>query len=345
MTESLERRRATAPSLVVVKVSFKVLGFIHRASTKGTEVLDVRLMLRLLRHSEFFICSQQKGLDLAPSQHDPRIRKQPVEFENNNVPLNDVVERDSYAHKKTSGGNSDQVEVGVECQLLNSFLHFNDKNNKKPLNYQRNRDDDNSSMLEDSFPDRVRSFDLHFRIGNYVIQHCLDLSNVNFTGTIVRQFLGNISALSIQRFSSNIVEKCIRAADPDEKRAIIDEILADNGVGRLLLDPFGNYVCQTALDYDDRGQWDKLVGQIKPILPKIRDTPYVRKIQSKIAGEGKHQMNGGGGFHQRLGVGGIPPMAHGSSWCLSCPLSPVRPDPSSPFLWLAAIHLCGWIST
>ncbi|KAH8923869.1 ARM repeat-containing protein [Atractiella rhizophila] len=151
--------------------------------------------------------------------------------------------------------------------------------------------------------------------GNYTVQYCLDLSDARFTEAIVRQFLGNICALSAQKFSSNVVEKCIRVADPVGRRAIIDEILADNRVERLLRDSFGNYVCQTALDYADPGQRAaQLISQIRPILPQIRNTPYGKRIQSKIARESNDHMNRGGGFHHGLMGGnqfGMPTMGLG----------------------------------
>lgn len=43
--------------------------------------------------------------------------------------------------------------------------------------------------------------------GNYVVQYVLDLNDSRFIEAIVRQFLGNVCALSMQKFSSNVVEK------------------------------------------------------------------------------------------------------------------------------------------
>jgi hypothetical protein len=43
--------------------------------------------------------------------------------------------------------------------------------------------------------------------GNYVVQYILDLNDNRFSDAVIRQFLGNICALSVQKFSSNVIEK------------------------------------------------------------------------------------------------------------------------------------------
>ncbi|KAH8930321.1 ARM repeat-containing protein [Atractiella rhizophila] len=148
------------------------------------------------------------------------------------------------------------------------------------------------------------------RFGNYTVPCCLDLSDGGFTKAIVRRFLGKIRDLSVQKLSSNVVEKCIRVADPIAKRAIIDEILADNFVKRLLLDELGNYICQTALELAEPDQRAMLIHHIIPILSYSRHTPHGRRIQSKITRENIHHMNRGGRFHHgltggRMGLVGI----------------------------------------
>jgi hypothetical protein len=102
--------------------------------------------------------------------------------------------------------------------------------------------------------------------GNYVVQYVLDLNDNRFIEAIVRQFLGNVSALSAQKFSSNVVEKCIRVADATGRRAIIDELLVKQRLERLLRDSFANYVVQTALDYAEPAQRTQLIETVSSIL-------------------------------------------------------------------------------
>ncbi|GAA6061092.1 hypothetical protein JCM10212_006293 [Sporobolomyces blumeae] len=150
--------------------------------------------------------------------------------------------------------------------------------------------------------------------GNYVVQYVLDLNDNRFIEAIVRQFLGNVSALSAQKFSSNVVEKCIRVADATGRRAIIDELLVKQRLERLLRDSFANYVVQTALDYAEPAQRAQLIETIRPILPMIRNTPYGKRIQSKIQRETNDHMRHGGYHGHYIPAGGhfygMPPSMH-----------------------------------
>lgn len=43
--------------------------------------------------------------------------------------------------------------------------------------------------------------------GNYVVQYVLDLGDIHYTDTLVRCFLEHVCDLSVQKFSSNVIEK------------------------------------------------------------------------------------------------------------------------------------------
>lgn len=119
--------------------------------------------------------------------------------------------------------------------------------------------------------------------GNYVIQYIVDLNEPAFTEPVVAMFQGCVSQLSRHKFSSNVIEKCLRCAQAPSKDMIVDEMLAPQEIERLLRDSFGNYVVQTALDHATPHMKFRLVESIRPILPQIRATPYGRRIQAKIS--------------------------------------------------------------
>ena len=120
--------------------------------------------------------------------------------------------------------------------------------------------------------------------GNYVVQYILDLDEPQFTQPLCMSFLGKIAPLSKQKFSSNVIEKCLRTADPETKRALIDEMIMGNELEKMLRDSFANYVVQTALDYADPTTRARIVECVKPILPHIKQTPHGRRIANKIQG-------------------------------------------------------------
>ena len=43
-----------------------------------------------------------------------------------------------------------------------------------------------------------------------VVQYILDLNDNRFSDGVIRQFTGNVCALSVQKFSSNVIEKVYR---------------------------------------------------------------------------------------------------------------------------------------
>ncbi|KAK3107966.1 hypothetical protein LTR53_017956, partial [Teratosphaeriaceae sp. CCFEE 6253] len=118
--------------------------------------------------------------------------------------------------------------------------------------------------------------------GNYVVQYILDLGEPCFTEPLCRSFFGQIAYLSKQKFSSNVIEKCIRCSQHETKRVLVNEIAVPHELDKLLRDSFANYVVQTAMDFADEEAKSMLIENIRPILPAIRHTPYGRRIQTKI---------------------------------------------------------------
>jgi hypothetical protein len=118
--------------------------------------------------------------------------------------------------------------------------------------------------------------------GNYVVQYVLDLPFPQLVSALVRSFLGHIRLLAMQKFSSNVIEKCLNV-DKETRPAIIDEMMEDNALAQLLQDPYANYVVQTALVVSEPEQHLRLVEAIRPHMPMLRNTPYGKRIQSKIS--------------------------------------------------------------
>jgi hypothetical protein len=119
--------------------------------------------------------------------------------------------------------------------------------------------------------------------GNYVVQYILDLNDPAFTTPMCEGFQGKVVELSKQKFSSNVIEKCIRCAEMSAKQLLIEELLVDvEELEQLMRDSYGNYVVQTALEFAPPALCLHLIEIMRPILPSIRQTPYGRRIQSKV---------------------------------------------------------------
>lgn len=61
------------------------------------------------------------------------------------------------------------------------------------------------------------------------------------------QFEGRYVELSKQKFSSNVVEKCLKIFSENDKAKIILELLSAPRFDQLVQDPYANYVVHTAL--------------------------------------------------------------------------------------------------
>jgi len=143
--------------------------------------------------------------------------------------------------------------------------------------------------------------------GNYVLQYIVDLAEPAFTDPLCYSFQGSIPLLSKQKFSSNVMEKCLRGAQSSVTRMMIEEMLNANELEKMLRDSFANYVVQTALDYADPETKSRLVEAIRPILPAVRSTPYGRRIHGRISGnEGQGRLSGGATPNDASSPGQIP---------------------------------------
>jgi hypothetical protein len=86
----------------------------------------------------------------------------------------------------------------------------------------------------------------------------------------------------VQKFSSNVVEKCLELANDKLKVKMIEELINPERLPRLLQDPYANYVIQKALSVSKKAQFERLVAVIKPHLLALRNTSFGKRIQSKI---------------------------------------------------------------
>ncbi|CAO3570646.1 unnamed protein product [Mortierella alpina] len=149
--------------------------------------------------------------------------------------------------------------------------------------------------------------------GNYVVQYVLDLADSRFTDALIRRFIGSVCVLSVQKFSSNVMEKCIRVAEPETRKFLIEEMINKTRLDKLLRDSYANYVVQTSLECADPIQRGLLVDCIRPLLPAIRNTPYGKRIQSKLH---RDQVSTAHNHMNHLPMGNVgmsihPGMGHG----------------------------------
>ena len=83
--------------------------------------------------------------------------------------------------------------------------------------------------------------------GNFIIQHVINLSESEYNEKIFYYVKDNFLRLSKQKYSSNVIDKCILQEDSELRSSVIDRMLELKCVGELLVDQYGNYGSELVL--------------------------------------------------------------------------------------------------
>ena len=123
--------------------------------------------------------------------------------------------------------------------------------------------------------------------GNYVVQYVLDVCGDDEVHAICESVIGKVCVLAVQKFSSNVMEKCLERCTDRVREEYLNELNDTNQIRELMMDPFGNYVVQRALSVSTHAQAIRLVETMKPHLSTqngggIRNTAGGRRILGKI---------------------------------------------------------------
>eukprot|EP00522_Entomoneis_paludosa_P015326 CAMPEP_0172440012 /NCGR_PEP_ID=MMETSP1065-20121228/817_1 /TAXON_ID=265537 /ORGANISM="Amphiprora paludosa, Strain CCMP125" /LENGTH=1005 /DNA_ID=CAMNT_0013188789 /DNA_START=254 /DNA_END=3268 /DNA_ORIENTATION=- len=131
--------------------------------------------------------------------------------------------------------------------------------------------------------------------GNYVVQYVLDVCSDEDVHAVCESVVGKVNLLAIQKFSSNVMEKCLERCSERVKEMYMEEMSDAERVRELMMDPFGNYVVQRALSVATHTQAIRLVEAMRPHLVAtqtggpngqrnggVRNTAGGRRIIAKI---------------------------------------------------------------
>jgi len=77
--------------------------------------------------------------------------------------------------------------------------------------------------------------------GNFIIQQILKLKNDAYTKSIFDYICENLSQFSKQKYSSNVVDKCILYEDDNYRDLVINKMISSKLIPELIADQFGNY--------------------------------------------------------------------------------------------------------
>ncbi|KAK6916366.1 LOW QUALITY PROTEIN: Pumilio RNA-binding repeat [Dillenia turbinata] len=119
--------------------------------------------------------------------------------------------------------------------------------------------------------------------GNYVVQHVIDGKKPHACAILIQNLQGYFVSLSMNKYGSNVVEKCLNELSKDQSKGIIIEIMTSRDFLTVLQDPFGNFVAQTALlRSQDMGQLhDTLVDLILRHYPFLNSHPHGKRVLAR----------------------------------------------------------------
>jgi len=126
-----------------------------------------------------------------------------------------------------------------------------------------------------------RSF-LTDQYGNYVLQNIISYQNFTAIRVITESFLKEILKLSKEKFSSNVIEKCMDYCDEETKEKILKKLANPEYIPVLLMDMYGNYVIQKALQISYEPYYSVFIENIGPVLENLRNLSFGAKLYTKF---------------------------------------------------------------
>ncbi|KAG9318499.1 armadillo-type protein [Chiua virens] len=113
------------------------------------------------------------------------------------------------------------------------------------------------------------------QFGNYVVQFVLEQGKPHDRYQVIAKLRGQMLNMARHKFASNVCEKALVTATTEERRGLVEEIIAPKPDGvspivSMMKDQFANYVLQRALTVADQDQKDQLASKIRPQLVSMR---------------------------------------------------------------------------
>ncbi|CAB1107770.1 unnamed protein product [Ectocarpus sp. CCAP 1310/34] len=125
--------------------------------------------------------------------------------------------------------------------------------------------------------------------GNYVVQYVLGICSHDEAVALVNVPLGKVgnekmvAMLSMQKFSSNVIEKCMDRASEEIIVKYVHELADPAAMRPLLQDQYANYVIQKTLQLAPRDAALTLVESIREHLVLMRNSSGGRRMLTRIS--------------------------------------------------------------
>ena len=137
------------------------------------------------------------------------------------------------------------------------------------------------NLIVDNIIKNFSSF-INDEFGNISLKRLIKLNNENYNSKIFPCIKDSIINFSCQKFSSNVIEACIDNNTTLKKKTIEKLIDDDSIISKLILDQFGNYIVQKALQNSEQKEFDIIINIIKNNEKKLKQSQHGKVIYEKL---------------------------------------------------------------
>ncbi|CAN7094451.1 hypothetical protein BRARA_I03366 [Brassica rapa] len=115
--------------------------------------------------------------------------------------------------------------------------------------------------------------------GNYAVQFVIEMRDFQATAMVLARLKGHYVELSMQKFSSHLVERCLTHC-AESRPQIVLELISVHRFDLLIQDPYANFVIQAALSVAEGSLHAHLIEVIRP-HSNLRRNLYCKGIFSR----------------------------------------------------------------
>ena len=119
--------------------------------------------------------------------------------------------------------------------------------------------------------------------GNFAVQKIIELNDSEYNNKIYEYVQDKIVSLSCQKFSSNVIEKCM-LSDLQLRQNIINKLIEGKNIIELIIDKYGNYIVQKALEVigETEKEFYIIINKIKESYKILKQSEHGKKIYDKL---------------------------------------------------------------
>eukprot|EP00826_Nyctotherus_ovalis_P057728 TRINITY_DN7901_c0_g1_i11.p1 TRINITY_DN7901_c0_g1~~TRINITY_DN7901_c0_g1_i11.p1 ORF type:complete len:230 (-),score=49.83 TRINITY_DN7901_c0_g1_i11:200-889(-) len=105
--------------------------------------------------------------------------------------------------------------------------------------------------------------------GNYALQLVIDTYPTSITSKIIEVIKGKVVSLSVTRYSSNVVERCVEKAEEGLRDEVVKELMNSGSLMWIMKNRFGSFVVQKALAFASPSLRAEFKERLQSIIPPV----------------------------------------------------------------------------